>query len=116
MIVNTQCLQCFHSLFSFLKHKIYVKGFQNKTPRIPPHEPGLRPPPRPLWSLHIHRAQVHIRGYGSVHTGGAVFEARKRRKVDLINFDMVIKIKVVKFECTTEHSNISSYCYSFHTW
>ena len=64
----------------------------------------------------IYRAQVHIRGYGAVHIGGADFEARKRRKVDLISFDMVIKIKVVKFECTTEHSNISSYCYSFHTW
>ena len=45
----------------------------------------------------VHRAQVHIRGYGVVHTGGAEFEARKRRKVDLISFDMVIKIKVVKF-------------------
>ena len=63
----------------------------------------------------IHRAQVDIMGYGSVHTEDAEFEAIKRRKVDLINFDMVIKIKVVKFECTTEHSNISSYCYSFHT-
>ena len=62
-----------------------------------------------------HRAQVHIRGYGAVHTGGGEFEARKRRKVDLISFYMVIKIKVVKFEYTTEHSNISSYCYSFHT-
>ena len=62
-----------------------------------------------------HCAQVHIRGNGSVHTGDAEFEARKRRNVDLINFDMVIKIKVVKFECTTEHSNIFSYCNSFHT-
>ena len=34
-----------------------------------------------------HRAQVHIRGYGVVHTG-----VRKRRTVDLISFDMVIKI------------------------
>ena len=25
---------------------------------------------------------------------------------------MVIKIKVVKFECSTEHSNISSYCFT----
>ena len=24
-------------------------------------------------------------------------------------------INIVKFECTTEHSKISSYCYSFHT-
>ena len=63
----------------------------------------------------IHRAQVHIREYGSVHTEDAEFEAIKRRKVHLIWFDMVIKIKVAKFECTTEHSNISSYCYSFHT-
>ena len=62
-----------------------------------------------------HRAQVHIRGYGAVHIGGAEFEARKRRKVDLISFDMVIKIRVVKFKCTTEHSYISSYCYSFPT-
>ena len=62
-----------------------------------------------------HRAQVHIRGYGAVHIGDAEFEARKRRKVDLISFDMVIKIKVVKFECTTDHSDISTYCYSFHT-
>ena len=54
--------------------------------------------------------QVHIRGYGVVHTGGAKFEAKKRRKVYLISFDMVIKIKVVKFECIMEHSNISSYC------
>ena len=54
----------------------------------------------------MHRAQVHIRGYGAVHTGGAEFEVRKHRKVDL-----VFKVKVVKFECTTEHSNISSYCY-----
>ena len=54
----------------------------------------------------FHRAQVHIRGYGVVHTGDAEFEARKRRKVDLISLYMVIKIKVVKFECTTEHSNI----------
>ena len=47
----------------------------------------------------VHRAQVHIRGYRVVHTGDAEFEARKRRKVDLItsSFDMVIKIKVVKF-------------------
>ena len=57
---------------------------------------------------------MHIRGYGAVHSGGAEFEARTRRKVDLISIDMVIKIKVVKFECTTEDSNISSYCYSFH--
>ena len=63
----------------------------------------------------LHRAQVHIRGYGSVHSGVKVFEARKRRKVYLISFDMVIKIKVFKFECTTEHSNISSYRYSFLT-
>ena len=49
-------------------------------------------------STYNHRAQVHIRGYGAVHIGGAEFEARKRRKVDLISFDMVIKIKVVKFE------------------
>ena len=54
--------------------------------------------------------QVHIRGNGAVHTGGVEFEVRKQRKVGL-----VYKIKVVKFECTTEHSNISSYCYSFHT-
>ena len=47
---------------------------------------------------------MHIRGYGSVHIGGAEFEARKRRKVDLISFDLVIKIKVIKFKCTTEHS------------
>ena len=68
-----------------------------------------------LVCLRKHRAQVHIRGYGAVHIGGAEFEARKRRKVDLISFDMVIKIKVIKFKCTTEHSNISSYCYPFHT-
>ena len=30
----------------------------------------------------IHRAWVHIRGYGVVHTGGSEYEARKRRKVD----------------------------------
>ena len=47
-----------------------------------------------------------------VHTGDAEFEVRKRRKVDLISFDMVIKIKVVEFECSTEHSNISSYCFT----
>ena len=41
-----------------------------------------------------------------MHTGGAEFEARKRRKVELISFDMVIRIKGVKFEWTTEHSNI----------
>ena len=58
----------------------------------------------------------HIKGYGVVHSEGAEFEARKRgEKIDLISFDMVIIIKVVKFECTTEHSKISSYCYSFHT-
>ena len=68
-----------------------------------------------LYHRHLisHRAQVHIRVV--VHTGSAQFEARKRRKIDLISFDMVIKIKVVKFECTTEHSYISSYSYSFHT-
>ena len=44
-----------------------------------------------------------IRGYGVVHTGGAEFKARKRRKkFDLISFDMVNEIKVVKFECSTE--------------
>ena len=59
-----------------------------------------------------HRAQVHIRGYGSVHTGGAEFEARKRRKVDLISFEVVIKIKVSNLNVP---SNISSYCYSFQT-
>ena len=37
---------------------------------------------------------MHIRGYGAVHIGGAEFEARKRRKVDLISFDMVIKIEL----------------------
>ena len=67
-----------------------------------------------ILSIHPHRAQVHIRGYGVLHTGGAEFEARKRRKVHLISFDMVIKLKVVKFECTSEYSIISSYCYSFH--
>ena len=45
----------------------------------------------------LHHAKVHIRGYGVVHTGGVEFEARKLRKVDLISFGMVIKIKVVKF-------------------
>ena len=62
---------------------------------------------------------MHIRGYGAVHIGGAECEARKRRKVDLISFDMVIKMKVVKFECTTEHSNVeeSSKNYlSVHMW
>ena len=44
---------------------------------------------------------MHIRGNGAVHTGGAEFEVRKQRKVDL-----VFKIKVVKFECTTEHSTL----------
>ena len=39
-----------------------------------------------------------------MHYRGAEFEARKRRKVDLISFDLVIKIKVIKFKCTTEHS------------
>ena len=33
---------------------------------------------------------MHSRGYGVVHTGGAEFEARKRSKVDLISFDMVV--------------------------
>ena len=42
-----------------------------------------------------HRAQVHIRGYEVVHTGDVEFEARKQRKVDLISFSMIIKIKVV---------------------
>ena len=42
-----------------------------------------------------------------MHPRGAEFEARKRRKVYLISFDMVIKIKVVKFECATEISVIS---------
>ena len=64
----------------------------------------------PLQMILFHRAQVHIRRYGAVHTGGGEFQARKRRKVDLISFDMIIKIKIVKFEWTTEHSNISSYC------
>ena len=63
----------------------------------------------------FYQYHMHIRGYEAVHNGDAEFEARKRRKVDLISFDMIIKIKVVKFECTTEHSNISSYCYSFYT-
>ena len=36
-------------------------------------------------------------------------------KVDLISFDMVIQIKVIKLECTTDHSYIFSYCYSFLT-
>ena len=62
-----------------------------------------------VFEYQCYRAQVHIRGYGVVHTEGAEFEARKRRKVDLISFDMVNRIKIVKFECTTEHSNISSY-------
>ena len=61
--------------------------------------------------FNYHRAQLHIREYGVVHTGDAEFEWRKRRKVNLITIDMVIKIIVVKFECTTEHSNISSYGY-----
>ena len=30
---------------------------------------------------------MHIRGYEAVHNGDAEFEARKRRKVDLISFD-----------------------------
>ena len=67
------------------------------------------------WFKQCHLAQVHIRGYGAVHIGGVESEARKRRKVDLISFGVVIKMKVVNFKCTTEHSNISSYCYSFHT-
>ena len=46
-----------------------------------------------------------------MHTRDAEFEARKWRKVYLISFDMVIKIEVVKFECITEHSNISYYCW-----
>ena len=37
---------------------------------------------------------VDIKGYGVVHTGVAKFEARKRRKVDLISFDMVILKKL----------------------
>ena len=67
-----------------------------------------------MWRGIKHHAQMHIRGYGLVHIVGAEFKARKRRKVDLISFDKVIKIKVFKFECTMEHSNISFYCYSFH--
>ena len=58
----------------------------------------------------IHRAQVHIKA----HWGCGV-RSEKTEKDDLSSLDMVIKIKVVKFECTMEHSNISSYCYSFHT-
>ena len=66
------------------------------------------------WQIYVNTVpKCTFGGYGAVHIGGADFEARKRIKVDLISFDMVIKIKVVKFECTTEHS---SYCYSFHTW
>ena len=53
---------------------------------------------------------MHIRGYGLVHIVGAEFKARKRRKVDLISFDKVIKIKVFKFECTMEHSNEFNKC------
>ena len=45
-------------------------------------------------TLQLHRAQLHIRGYGVVQTVGAEIEARKRRKVDMISIDMVIKIKV----------------------
>ena len=52
--------------------------------------------------LHVQRAptmctrppcQSAQKGYGVVHTGGAEFEARKRGKVDLISFGMVIKLK-----------------------
>ena len=57
--------------------------------------------PNRLFQPYNHRVQVHIRGYGVVHTGGAEFEARKRRKVDLISFDMVYnksyQIKLITF-------------------
>ena len=44
-----------------------------------------------------------------------VFEVSKRTYVDLISFDTVFKIKNVKFECSTEHSDLSSYFDSFYT-
>ena len=44
-----------------------------------------------------------------------VFEVSKRTYVDLISFDTVFKIKIVKFECTTKHSDLSSYFDSFYT-
>ena len=40
----------------------------------------------------LQRAQVHIMGYGGVPIGGEEFE------VDMISFDMVIKINVLKIE------------------
>ena len=53
----------------------------------------------------LHCAQVQIR-YEVVHTGGAEFEARKRRKVCLISFDMVIKIKVVNVPPLTKNTKV----------
>ena len=42
--------------------------------------------------MNQHCAQVNIRGYGVVLTGNTEFEARKRRNIDLISFDMVNKL------------------------
>ena len=58
-----------------------------------------------------HPAQVHIRGYGVVHTRDFEFETRKRTKNYLICFNIIIKFKDVNFICTEEHSNLSSYMY-----
>ena len=44
---------------------------------------------------------------------GCGVRSEKTEKIDLISFDMIIKKKVVKFECTKEHSNISFYFHSF---
>ena len=55
-----------------------------------------------FWSDINRHIQVQIKGYEVVHTVVMEFEARKSTNVDLINFDTAIKIKIIKFEYTTE--------------
>ena len=70
---------------------------------------------KPMFSSSVDNMRKStLGGYGVVHTGGMEFEARKRRKVDLISFDTAIETRVVKFLCTTEHRDLSSYVYSFY--
>ena len=56
---------------------------------------------------------TYVRRYGVVHTRDVEFETRKWTKIDLICFNIIIKLKDVNFVCTEEHSDLSSYMYFY---
>ena len=62
---------------------------------------------------HVH--YVYIPPCSSPHYGvRSTCSAHRGYGVDLLSFDTAIKIKIFKFEYTTEHSDLP-YFYSFHT-